>query len=181
VTGYRPSDPEAHRFLPHWREGRCPPGLDDHPVVFVSWLDARAYTVWAGCRLLTEAEWEKAARGTDGRKYPWGRTEPTTDHANFGRSRQSTMPIGQFPDGVSPYGIFDMAGNVGEWCEDVDDPKFYLSGPERNPRNTVQPGNRPCVVRGGGWMYDARSLRTYSRSSFHPTYRIGSVGFRCAI
>jgi serine/threonine protein kinase len=181
VTGYKPTDSEAARFLNHWRSGRCPPGLEDHPVVSVSWLDARAYCAWAGRRLPTEAEWEKAARGIDGRKYPWGKTEPTATHANFGRMSGRTVAVDQCPDGVSPYGIHGMAGNVGEWCEDVDDPAFYLRGPERNPRNTAQPGDRPCVVRGGSWMYDARSLRTYARASYQATYRIGSVGFRCAL
>lgn len=187
VTGYRPTDPQAHRFLSHWRGRTCPKKLRRHPVVFVSWLDARAYCAWAGRRLPSEAEWEKAARGTDGRKYPWGRTEPRSEHASFGRQHNSTVPVDHHQAGASPYGIVNMAGNVGEWCEDVDDPSFYLTGPERNPCNSENPGENlgenpgdgRCVVRGGGWMYDARSLRTYARVSFDPYYRIGAVGFRC--
>jgi serine/threonine-protein kinase len=74
-----------------------------------------------------------------------------------------------------------MAGNVFEWCEDVDDPGFYLHGPDRNPRNTIQLGEAPCVIRGGSWRYDARSLRTYARASFPPTFRLDIVGFRVAL
>jgi formylglycine-generating enzyme required for sulfatase activity len=195
ATGYRPTDAEAARFLNHFRAGRCPPELVDHPVVFVSWLDARAYCRWAARRLPSEAEWEKAARGTDGNKFPWGRDEPTADLANFGQTRAKTYPVpgswaagdggtapvGAFPRGASPYGIQGMAGNVFEWCEDVDDVTFYLHGPDRNPRNTIQPGSAPCVIRGGSWRYDVRSLRTYARSSFPPTYRLDTVGFRVAL
>jgi serine/threonine protein kinase len=184
ATGYKPTDAEAGRFLQHFKGGRCPAGLEDHPVVFVSWLDARAYCRWAARRLPSEAEWEKAARGPEGNRFPWGRDEPTPEHANFGRVRGSaiqTVPVDACPRGTSPYGIESMAGNVFEWCEDVDDVAFYLHGPERNPRNTIQPGTAPCVIRGGSYRYDARSLRTYARSSFPPTFRLDSVGFRVAL
>ncbi|HEY0482612.1 MAG TPA: SUMF1/EgtB/PvdO family nonheme iron enzyme [Kofleriaceae bacterium] len=191
ATGYRPTDAEAHRFLHHFRNGRCPAELLDHPVVFVSWTDARAYCRWAARRLPSEAEWEKAARGPDGNKYPWGREEPTAELANFGQARAKSYPnaagdggpapVDAFPRSASPYGIEGMAGNVFEWCEDVDDPGFYLHGPDRNPRNTIQPGNAPCVIRGGCWRYDARSLRTHARASFAPTFRLDTVGFRVAM
>ncbi|HZJ62394.1 MAG TPA: bifunctional serine/threonine-protein kinase/formylglycine-generating enzyme family protein [Kofleriaceae bacterium] len=191
ATGYRPDDAEKHRFLHHFRNGVCPAELAEHPVVFVSWTDARAYCRWAARRLPSEAEWEKAARGPDGNKYPWGREEPTPELANFGHARAKsyplttrdggTAPVTAFPHSASPYGIEGMAGNVFEWCEDVDDPGFYLHGPERNPRNTIQPGSAPCVIRGGCWRYDARSLRTYARASFAPTFRLDTVGFRVAM
>jgi len=183
ATGYRPTDPEAGRFLHHFKAGKPPTGLDHHPVIFVSWLDARAYCRWAARRLPTEAEWEKAARGTDGYRFPWGREEPTAELAHFGHARGAvgTVPVGSHPRGASPYGILGMAGNVFEWCEDVDDVAFYLHGPERNPRNTIQPGSAPCVIRGGSYRYDARSLRTYARASFPPTFRLDNVGFRVAL
>jgi serine/threonine-protein kinase len=180
VTGYQPEDRDAARFL-HHLHGKVPPALEQHPVSYVSWEDARAYAAWAGKRLPSEAEWEKAARGTDGRKYPWGRAEPGPKRANYGKSRGGTTPVGAFPEGASPYGVLDLAGNVWEWCEDYDDPSFYAKGPTYNPRNTRRPEKKPLLVmRGGSWLYGPRSLLTYSRTGFEAHYRFASGGFRCA-
>ncbi len=181
ATSYKPTDAGAKRFLAHWRNGKAPRGEDRHPVVFVSWFDARAYASWAGRRLLTEAEWEKAARGTDGRRYPWGRAEPRSVHANFGRSRDGTSPVGTYPEGASPFGILDLAGNVWEWCEDAFDEDFYTNGPSMNPKLVGSPNKKTGqVMRGGSFMYDARALRTYARMGFDPHYRFAEGGFRCA-
>ncbi len=177
ATGYRPDVPKG--FLRHWRGGVCPEALLDHPVVHVSWHDARAYAAWVGRQLPTEAQWEKAARGADGRKYPWGRTSPTAEHARFGGRLSGTAPVGQHPAGASPFGVLDMAGNVWEWCLDVDDPEFYTHGPARNPYRTGPPSRAASVVRGGSWAFGARTLLTWARRGFPPDTRLDGVGFRC--
>jgi formylglycine-generating enzyme required for sulfatase activity len=157
------------------------PAHQKRPVANVDSTDASAFCKWAGKRLPTDAEWEKAARGTDGRVYPWGNDAPTPLHANFGKPEWNNhgvlAPVGSFETGKSPYGIYDMAGNVWEWVSDWYDYNYYKTSPSQNPTGPSTGGTK--VIRGGSWYSNPRAIRSANRSLITPTDQ-GLNGFRCA-
>ena len=168
--------------------------VGDRPAVGMGWADAAAYCAWAGKRLPTEAEWEKAARGTDGRRYPWGHMQPFVDIANYNRGIWVSEAItlagvtggvegmsvrhGLKEGGKSPYGLHHMAGNAAEWVADWYDREYYSKSPERNP--TGPSSGEKKVLRGGSWADLPIALRVSARMSAEPEFQDRTIGFRCA-
>ena len=183
------ADPTYSRAAPFARDTFIG---DDKPVVGVDWYDAYAYAAWVGKRLPTEAEWEKAARGTDERRWPWG-NDWRWGRANTGGEKHGKdvstsgfekdgyiypAPVGSFADGASPYGAFDMAGNVEEWCADWYASDAYAHAAARDPKGPAS--GRLRVVRGGSSRSSPSAVRTAARSAREPDFRTFTLGFRCA-
>jgi len=180
-----------HVLAEDWRDGKPPRGQEDHPVVYVSLQDAVAYCKWLSqvtdkpYRLPSEAEWEKAARGTDGRIYPWGDEPPDEGQCNFGMNVGSTTPVGRYsPQGNSPYGCADMAGNVWEWTrspwgENWEKPDFGYPYDPRDGRENPESGQESYrVLRGGAFNYEVGGVRCAARGRFAPSVRDKDIGFR---
>ena len=173
-------------YLRTWNGNNYPKDKANHPVVYVSWYAAMAYAQWVEKRLPTEAEWEKAARGgLTGKKYPWGDQIDATK-ANYGENIGQTTPIGEYPP--NDYGVYDIVGNVWEWCVDEHILDFYANSPHRNPvadndinyvLDNLTTLKTYRVLRGGSWMSIPRYVRVAPRFRFSPAHSIYNVGFRC--
>ena len=173
--------PRGHNSEETWADETL--NGDTQPVVGVTWFDAQAFAEWIGGSLPTEAQWERAARGTEARPYPWGDTPPKArQHANFARRYNRPMPVGQFLKGESPEGIADLAGNVWEWCLDEYDPTAYQRNKGDRSRNPMHLRFRDVlrarVIRGGAWDVGRAFLRSSLRFKFYPLDSTHTIGFR---
>ncbi len=201
-TGYDGRQEADRNYLLHFQKGMYPEETGDHPVVYVSWHNAMAYARWAGKNLPTEAQWAKAARGTDGQRYPWGNewdfsrlhcadtiagreilneddwcTWWDRFKGTYDKKRPRTVPVGSFESGRSPYGLYDMAGNVWNWIDTWYDAKTYTFTPDVDPEGP-ETGEFRCI-RGGGWDCYKHWIRSAHRSCEDPRSTSDSIGFRC--
>ncbi len=187
ATGHRLPQNCCEPKYTTWKGDAPMDGTDDLPIFNISWDDAAAFCKWVSGRLPTEAEWEKAAKGTDGRIYPWGNESPMSgNRANFSfepvsvwEGPASLAKKDQYEHGKSPYGAYEMAGNVWEWVSDWYDEAYYKNGPAKNPMGPAD--GKTKVIRGGSWRNNADTIRTTNRNGKHvPSDRRVYIGTRCA-
>ncbi len=152
------------------------PDYANHPVVYVAWSVGAQYCDWTGGRLPSEAEWEKAARGTDRREYAWGSGEPNPNRANVGNFHHTTVPVGRYPKAASPYGVLDMGSNIREWVSDWYAPDYRGAGAE-NPTGPAR--GKEKVLRGASWFDPLEYAKTTNRLSHPPDSAGWDRGFRC--
>jgi formylglycine-generating enzyme required for sulfatase activity len=169
IEGYTDRHPDGYFANPTYH---------DFPAATVNWSEADQYCRWAGKRLPTEAEWEKAARGTDARAFPWGNTFDQARVNSAYNLELVTVAVNRYPDGVSPYGAYNMSGNVWEWSADWYDENYYATAPRDNPTGPLT--GKLKALRGGGYgVFDA-AMRTSLRRDMDPSTRTPYIGFRCA-
>ncbi len=187
ATGHRVPQNCCEQRYTLWKGNAPFEGTEEFPIFNIDWDDATAFCKWVGGRLPTEAEWEKAAKGTDGRLYPWGNDSPMSgNRANFSfepvsvwEGPASMAKKDQYEHGKSPYGAYEMAGNVWEWVSDWYDEAYYKTSPAKNPQGPAN--GKTKVIRGGSWRNNADTLRTTNRNGKHaPTERRVYIGARCA-
>ncbi len=186
ATGHRPAlddscESETCKEGNLWDGYSFPNKIKNQPVIQVSWYDADSYCRWRDKRLPTEAEWEKAARGTEGFLYPWGNSPPTPAHTNYNRKWKgyaTLSDVGKHPPGISIYGVYDMTGNVWEWVADWYDLTYYPRARKKNPKGPKEGQNK--LVRGGSWVNNDDVLHSAFRRWSRPEVRFNDTGFRCA-